>query len=671
MRKPVLLCTLPSKNLLFLCKITYIIILLIILIELPIFINKTSVYDLSDTKFKCTLDSYFINENKIDLDLTCDEKIIGYFYYNSEDEVEDFVNTYNLKDKVKITGTLKEIDEPTNINGFNYKNYYKTRGIFYRLKISKINKIGDYNFIYLIYNYFYKKINSLKSKDYIYSLVFGNRKYLEDGTLDLYKKIGIMHMFSVSGMHISIIVELLNKLIKKESNRKNIFIMIVLFIYFLIVQTISLERAFLSYLITYLNREYNLEINKFLKVFLIIAIILLLNPLYMFDSSFYLSVITGSVLIIISDKLNSKNILLSTIKISLVSFLITFPLVTYIYNEINILSFLYNIITSLIITYVIFPLSIITIFFSITDNLLYLIINLFESFINLISVFSVNLIFKKEILFVFIYYILLYLIYKNKRFIAVFLLAIFIHYNINYLIINNYIYFFDVGQGDSTLISLNNHYYLIDTGGNPRGNYYYGEKVIIPTLKSLGISHLDKMIITHGDEDHGKESIPIIENFDVDMVYLNSNSINELEQSIIDIDIYYEQIKRRTIRFDNGYIHLFSFYSEDENDSSIIVCLDIEGYKAILTGDASTNVEPNIVKECNMESIDLLKAGHHGSKTSTSSEFVSKLNPKNSVISVGKNNRYGHPNKEVLDNLKNSTIYRTDQDGGIMFKIIN
>ena len=66
-----------------------------------------------------------------------------------------------------------------------------------------------------------------------------------------------------------------------------------------------------------------------------------------------------------------------------------------------------------------------------------------------------------------------------------------------------------------------------------------------------------------------------------------------------------------------------------------------------------------------------IKVGHHGSKTSSSKEFINDINPKYSVISVGKNNRYGHPNKEVLDNLKNSKIYRTDQDGSIMFKIKN
>ena len=86
-------------------------------------------------------------------------------------------------------------------------------------------------------------------------------------------------------------------------------------------------------------------------------------------------------------------------------------------------------------------------------------------------------------------------------------------------------------------------------------------------------------------------------------------------------------------------------------------------------GDASVEVEEDLIKKYNLKDIDVLKVGHHGSKTSSSKEFIDEINPKYSIISVGKNNRYGHPNKEVLENLENSKIYRTDQDGSIMFKI--
>ena len=86
-------------------------------------------------------------------------------------------------------------------------------------------------------------------------------------------------------------------------------------------------------------------------------------------------------------------------------------------------------------------------------------------------------------------------------------------------------------------------------------------------------------------------------------------------------------------------------------------------------GDASITTEKEIMNKYNLPNIDVLKVGHHGSKTSSSKEFINEINPKYSIISVGKNNRYGHPNKKVLNNLENSKIYRTDQDGSITFKI--
>ena len=88
-------------------------------------------------------------------------------------------------------------------------------------------------------------------------------------------------------------------------------------------------------------------------------------------------------------------------------------------------------------------------------------------------------------------------------------------------------------------------------------------------------------------------------------------------------------------------------------------------------GDAGIDKEKDIIEKYNLSNIDVLKVGHHGSKTSSSEYFIDETKPKYSIISVGKNNRYGHPNKEVLNNLKQSKVYRTDQDGSIMFKIKN
>ena len=88
-------------------------------------------------------------------------------------------------------------------------------------------------------------------------------------------------------------------------------------------------------------------------------------------------------------------------------------------------------------------------------------------------------------------------------------------------------------------------------------------------------------------------------------------------------------------------------------------------------GDASKDKEKDIINKYNLSNIDILKVGHHGSNTSSSNSFINKIEPKYSIISVGKNNKYGHPNKDVLNNLSNSIIYRTDIDGSIKIKVDN
>ena len=108
-----------------------------------------------------------------------------------------------------------------------------------------------------------------------------------------------------------------------------------------------------------------------------------------------------------------------------------------------------------------------------------------------------------------------------------------------------------------------------------------------------------------------------------------------------------------------------------ENDNASVIYTKLNNYKFLFMGDAGVEVEQDLIKKYNLQDIDVLKVGHHGSKTSSSNNFIDEINPKYGVISVGKNNRYGHPNKEVINNINNSKIYRTDEDGSIMFKIKN
>ena len=111
-----------------------------------------------------------------------------------------------------------------------------------------------------------------------------------------------------------------------------------------------------------------------------------------------------------------------------------------------------------------------------------------------------------------------------------------------------------------------------------------------------------------------------------------------------------------------------NFY-DNENDNSLVLYLNLNGIKLLLMGDAGVEVEKDLLEKYNLKNIDILKLGHHGSKTSSSKTFIDEANPTYSIISVGRNNRYGHPNLDTLKNLKQSKIYRTDLNGSIVFKI--
>ncbi len=155
----------------------------------------------------------------------------------------------------------------------------------------------------------------------------------------------------------------------------------------------------------------------------------------------------------------------------------------------------------------------------------------------------------------------------------------------------------------------------------------------------------------------------------------NVGEDDELERSIIEYlkekkIPYYKNIS--SLEFGKSRMQLLnSGIFDDENENSNVVYLSVNNYKFLLMGDAGIKREQDLLRRYSIQNIDVLKVGHHGSKTSSDKKFIDSIEPKYSIISVGKNNRYGHPNKGVLNNLQDSKIFRTDQDGSIIFKIKN
>ena len=237
--------------------------------------------------------------------------------------------------------------------------------------------------------------------------------------------------------------------------------------------------------------------------------------------------------------------------------------------------------------------------------------------------------------------------------------------------------YLDVGQGDSIFIKYphNKSNILIDTGGLLNSNYSVIYNKTIPYLKSIGIYKINYLILSHGDYDHMGEAVNLINEFKVDRVIFNCGPYNNLEKELIKVldkkkIKYYSCIKELNI--DNNKLYFLQTGEYDnENDNSNAIYTKLDEYKFLFMGDAGIEKEKDILDKYSISNIDVLKVGHHGSKTSSDKKFIDEIKPKYSIISVGKNNRYGHPNKEVVNTLENSKIYRTDRDGSIMFKIKN
>ena len=183
-------------------------------------------------------------------------------------------------------------------------------------------------------------------------------------------------------------------------------------------------------------------------------------------------------------------------------------------------------------------------------------------------------------------------------------------------------------------------------------------------MKSIGISKIDLLLLTHGDMDHIKDAPNIIKKLKVKNVMLNSNDINDLEKEVLKLkpNIISNYNSKLNFKIYNNYI------GSDENESSIISKLRVNNNKILFLGDASKSLERKFYKDYNIKA-DIVKLGHHGSKTSSDYNFLKNIEAKEGIISSGRNNLYNHPSKETIDTLNDLNIkyYETKESGSILY----
>lgn len=657
------------------CNYIFYILLVLSLIYSFIFINfiiVKSEYKDSDKNLYGTVIDYKKSKDKTTIWVKGKEKVLVNYYSDINVSYGDYIYVY---------GVFKKPKENGNFNLFNYKKYLLSNKINYVVTASKITIIKkNDNVFYTLKNNLLKRIESAnRSKGYILAFLYADKSLIEKDVYTKYQKIGVSHLFAVSGMHVSLISIVLLKLLNKIKERKRyIIVSIFLSIYlFLTNFTMSMVRATFQFILFFINKSFKLNIDNSNLVILLFSILVIINPYNIYNIGFLFSFIISFTLIRCSKLIKGKFIIKS-LKISLISFFSSMPVLINNFFEVNFLGIILNIIYIPFVSYILFPLSLVTVLFPSLDNILYMFISYFEKitdFFSNIKFLSFSIC-KMNIFLIIIYYIIFIYILKRKKkliykIIIVIISLIFLINNGR--IVNNEVSILDVGQGDSSLIRLKNKNILIDTGGNI--NYDISKNILIPYFKSVGIKKIDYLVLTHGDYDHMGEAINLVENFKVEKVIFNCGEFNDLEKKLIKVldkknTKYYSCIKELNID-DNKLYFLNTKEYDNENDNSNVIYTELNGYKLMFMGDAEIEKEKDILGKYNLSNIDVLKVGHHGSKTSSSRTFIDEINPKYSIISVGKNNRYGHPNKEVLNTLEDSKIYRTDQDGSIIFKIKN
>ena len=281
-----------------------------------------------------------------------------------------------------------------------------------------------------------------------------------------------------------------------------------------------------------------------------------------------------------------------------------------------------------------------------------------------------------------IIYVIKYKIKPYKDKVICLLLIILLFFGILKLFPNNLrIYFIDVGQGDSTLIlTPQNKRILIDGGGSE--NYEVGKNTLMPYLLDRKIKKLDYVIISHFDQDHVGGIIEILDDIKVDKIIISKQfEITEQYKKLLDLakdnNIKILQVKKgNKLNIEKDFYIDILFPEEQQiaenaiNNNSIVAKIVYKNFKMLFTGDIEEVAEKRLIDlyKNNELKADILKVAHHGSKTSSTQEFLDLVEPKIALIGVGKNNIFGHPSNQTIQRLNNMgcVIKRTDLNGEIM-----
>lgn len=538
-------------------------------------------------------------------------------------------------------------------------------------------------------------------------------------------------MLAVSGSHITYIISAFSILMEKKNKRITKILTIIFLIFFMALTgfTASVVRASIMGILILTSGLVHRKSDTINNLGISSLIILICNPYTIIDAGFWLSFAGTMGIILLEEPINSyfqkfKICKIKSISWIINSFTITFaaniiiiPIMAYMFSTFSMTFWISNILAAPVMEFVTiygFLMYFISIFLLPLAKFLGIILNF--SLNSLIKIAEITSLIPGSSIYIktpyllecIIYYLILFLIFNWKRikeklennkilekikknsykYISIILISIILTNTISNKIFQEIkIYFVDVGQGDSTLIqTIEGKNILIDGGGSEFGSFDVGESILLPYLLDRRITTIDYLMISHFDSDHIGGVFAILENLEVKNIIISkqgetSENLKKFYEITNNKEIRTIIVKKGDIVEIDKYSHFEILFPEDNliednilNNNSIVARFNSLDFSILFTGDIEEIAEKRL---CELYSgtdkleAFVLKVAHHGSKTSSTEEFLELVKPKIALIGVGKNNNFGHPNIDVIESLENmgSKIYRTDNCGEIIIRI--
>ncbi|MCA1009742.1 DNA internalization-related competence protein ComEC/Rec2 [Halobacillus halophilus] len=602
-----------------------------------------------------------------------------------------------------LEGNREEIAKATNPGQFNYQAFLANQEIYSQIEIEGTDGLlcNDRSFLSYVYEWrnslmvHVESVVDTQAYPWMAALIFGESKHLKESTIEWFRDFNLSHILAISGLHVGLTIGGLYVLIYRTGlgtiEQARLLVILMLPGYcFLAGAAPSVVRASLMALLLLIFRKFNIKIPITDVLSLVAISLLLLSPGYFTNIGFQFSfLVTMSLIYSLPIIEKSPFVFVQSAYISLISQMSILPIQLSYFYEFNPLSLFANLLIVPYFSFIVIPLLLLLFCVCLTTPgiaswLSKIIIHPHEQILHTLQTISTPFNIQWIVGELAPLYIILYLFgfgYMMKQWVAenllksftagVMAICVLLFFSVlPYISPSGKVTMLDIGQGDCFVVELpyRRGVMIVDAGGPPvfsKDKNKTVEQIITPYLKSRGIRAIDGIIVSHKDVDHSGSVQAMVKTFRVSKLFV-SEYYKADEKGVEIVRLSPED---QVLIANHSFRVLYpKGDSGNPNDNSLVIWSEIGGLNWIFTGDISTENEEELMKSYPGLRADVLKVAHHGSNTSSSEEWVEWLKPRINLISAGRDNRYGHPHKEVTLRLEEyGRLYVTKDHGAVQY----